>query len=143
MRLTRFYILPLSAVITVLTGCVDFLEDILPDNDRARIIDSWKCSESDTYLKSSLAVYWVSIEEHPADSAKILIYNFFDLDENLAAEAVVAGRNLNLPLQTLEGGFIFNGTGRVSNDASRIDWTYFLDDGSGEEVEITAVYTRN
>ncbi|MBL7111433.1 MAG: hypothetical protein ISS19_05790 [Bacteroidales bacterium] len=168
----------LFAVLVMLSGCIDFLGDDLPDDDRAIIIDSWKCNESDTYLnpasafhaarsgisehnkkylqriedsspqaarsfKSAMAIYWVHIEEHPEDSTKILIYNFFDLDENVAAEATVSGKNLYLPQQTLEGGFTFNGTGRVSREADKIDWTYSLDDGSGLEVEITAVYTRN
>ncbi len=136
----RIYIL--SGLILLLS-CEDFLPDILGDGDRTVIIDSWKCSESDTYLKSAMSVYWVHIEEFPGDSTKILIYNFFDLDENVAAEATVSGKNLYLPEQTLEGGFTFHGTGKVSREADKIDWTYYLDDGSGLEVEITALYTRN
>ena len=136
-------LLLLLLLLGLLPGCIDFLGEDLPGDDRARIIDSWKCTESDTYLKSAMAVYWVHIEEDPEDSTKILVYNFFDLDENVAAEVTVSGKNLTLPLQTLEGGFTFNGTGRVSGDADKIDWTYFLDDGSGVEAEITAVYTRN
>jgi hypothetical protein len=136
-------VLLLLAVLLIVQGCIDFTGDDLPSGDRDILIDSWKCTESDTYLKSAMAVYWVHIYEHPDDSTKILIYNFFDLDENVAATATVSGKNLTLPRQTLEGGFTFNGTGRVSQDAEKIDWTYFLDDGSGVEVEITAVYTRN
>ena len=142
MKKLNGYILFLLSGFILLSSCEDFLPFDLT-GDRADIIDSWKCDESDTYLKSAMSVYWVHIEEHPGDSAKILIYNFFDLDENIAAEATVSVKELNLKQQTLEGGFTFTGTGRVSREADKIDWTYTLDDGSGEEVEITAVYTRN
>jgi len=143
MKKLKVYIIFILSGFILLSSCEDFLPFDLTGDDRAIIIDSWKCDESDTYLKSSMAVYWVHIEEHPGDSAKILIYNFFDLDENIAAEATVSGKNLSLPEQTLEGGFTFTGTGKVSREADKIDWTYSLDDGSGIEVEITAVYTRN
>ena len=143
MRKQKDPILLLFVLLVFLPGCIDFPGDDPAGDDREILIDSWRCSESDTYLKSAMAVYWVHIYEHPDDTTRILIYNFFDLDEDIAAEAVVSGKNINLPEQILEGGFTFNGTGRVSREADRIDWTYYLDDGSGEEVEITAVYTRN
>ena len=143
MKKLKGYIIVFLSGLIVLSSCIDFLGDDPTGDDREILIDSWKCSESDTYLKSAMAVYWVHIYEHPDDTTRILIYNFFDLDEDIAAEAVVSGKNINLPEQTLEGGFTFNGTGRVSGDADKIDWTYYLDDGSGVEVEITAVYTRN
>ena len=141
-KTARYFLLFLSGWV-ILSSCEDFLGDEPVDDYRDAIIDSWKCSESDTYLKSTMAVYWVHIYEHPDDTNKVLIYNFFDLDEEVAAEAVVSGRNINLPDQTLEGGFTFHGSARISGGADRIDWTYYLDDGSGVEEEITAVYTRN
>ena len=137
-----YTILTLTGLI-ILTSCIDFTGDGLVTDGRDAIIDSWKCTESDTYLKSAMSVYWVHIFEHPIDSSRILIYNFFDLDEDIAAEAIVSGKNISLPDQTLEGGFTFHGSARISREADRIDWTYYLDDGSGKDTEITAVYTRN
>jgi hypothetical protein len=89
MKRTKSYILPGLLGLIILSSCEDFLGDLLVEGGRGAIIDSWKCTESDTYLKSTSAVYWVHIFEHPDDSARILIYNFFDLDEDIAADAVV------------------------------------------------------
>ena len=129
-------------LILFVTGCEELLTDLDASDDRERIVDTWKCNESDPYLKSARSVYWVEIDKHPSDSNRVIIFNFFDLDEDIYAEVIVSGNNLTLPNQTLEGGFTFHGSGQVSRNADEIDWEYFFDDGSGEDKKVTAVYTR-
>jgi hypothetical protein len=127
-------------LVILVSGCEDF--PIFPTGDDARekVSGLWLCDESDGYLKSALETYYVEIDPHPYDSTKVLISNFFNVDDD--AEAGISGTSLTLASQILEGGFTVHGSGVVSKNYTQIDWVYFVDDGSGTEYKVTAVYTK-
>ncbi len=129
----------LIVLISILTGCEDFLIDNNGD-PRNRIVGLWFCDESDDYLKSVMEKYYVGIDIHPSDSSRVLITNFFNIGDD--AEAILSGDRLTLPVQTLEGGFTVRGSGSVAKNDNQINWIYYVDDGSGVEYKITAVYTK-
>jgi hypothetical protein len=143
----------------MLHSCEDLLSDQEGGDPRDKLVDTWKVDESPANLKSAgnynpdveeaassayksgLEVYWVEIEKHIYDTSKIVIYNFYNVDA--AAEADLSGNTLSLARQTLRGGFTVSGSGQVQGSkANQIIWTYTVDDGSGQEERLTAVYTR-
>ncbi len=128
-------LLRLIFLVIIVSGCEDF--PIFNDGD---ISGLWLCNESGGYKKSALETYYVEINPHPADSTKVIISNFFNVDDD--AEAGISGTALTLPGQTLEGGFTVHGSGVISKNYTQIDWVYFVDDGSGEDNRVTAVYTK-
>jgi len=127
-------------LIILASGCEDF--PIFPDSSDARekVSGLWLCDESEGYLKSVEETYYVEIDPHPTDSVKVVISNFFNVDDD--AEATISGNRLTLASQTLEGGFTISGSGVISKNYTQIDWEYFVDDGSGEDYKVTAVYTK-
>ena len=124
-----------------LSSCEDLLTNLDSGITREKLIDTWKVDETPGSYKSALEVYWVEISEHPYDTSRVIIYNFYNVDAD--AEAVLSGSTLNLPVQTLEGGYTVSGSGEIQGSkANEIIWTYSVDDGSGVEDKVTAVYTR-
>jgi len=124
------------------SSCEDLLPELNTVVPRDKLIDTWKVTETTDPLKSAMNdVYWVNISKHPFDSNKLVIYNFYNVDSD--AEATLDGYTLNLPRQTLEGGYTVTGSGEIQGSkANEIIWTYTADDGSGEVEKGSAVYTR-
>ena len=132
----------LVVLILLVTGCEDLLTEFGIDDPRERITGSWICDENEGYLKSVQETYPVEIFLDPGDSTKVLVFNFFNLDPDISAEAIISGSRLTLPGQTLEGGFIISGSGVIAKGDTEINWNYSVNDGSGKIYEITAVYTK-
>lgn len=139
----KYRLFTLVVLITLFTGgCEDLLTDLGNDNIREKITGSWLCDESDGYLKSVEETYNVEIFLDPDDSTKVLIFNFFNLDPDISAEAILSGNRLILPGQILEGGFTISGSGSIAKSNTQIDWEYSVNDGSGQDYELTAIYTK-
>jgi hypothetical protein len=139
----RKYRKSLSLLIVLMlfvAGCEDFPIFTEGGDPREKLSGLWLCDESEGYLKSALETYYVEIDPHPYDSTKVLISNFFNVDDD--AEAGISGTSLTLASQTLKGGFTVHGSGVISKNYTQIDWVYWVNDGSGENYKITAVYTK-
>jgi hypothetical protein len=132
----------LMALILLVASCEDLLNGLENTDPRERITGSWICDESEGYLKSFLETYPVEIFLDPDDSANVLVFNFFNLDTDISAEAILSGSRLTLPGQTLEGGFIISGSGVIAKGDTEIEWNYSVNDGSGKPYELKAVYTK-
>jgi len=122
------------------SGCEEILIGPEGNDPRDKVAGLWLCDESDSYLKSVEEIYYVEIDPHPYDSLKVVISNFFNVNDE--AEATLSGSRLTLPSQILEGGFTISGSGVISKNYTEINWEYFVNDGSGENVKVTAVYTK-
>ncbi len=124
-----------------LTSCEDLLTDPDSGDPRDKLMDTWKCDESPGNYKSAMEVYWVEIFKHPYDTTRVVISNFYNVDAD--AEAILKDNTLTLPLQTIDGGYKVSGSGQIlGSKANEINWTYTVDDGSGEVYRASAVYTR-
>jgi hypothetical protein len=130
----------LILLVFILSGCEDFPIFPAGDNPRDKVSGLWLCDESGVYLKSALETYYVEIDPHPNDSSKVIISNFFNINDD--AEAIISGTKITLTIQTLQGGFTVNGSGVISKNYTQIDWLYYVDDGSGQDYKVTAVYTK-
>jgi hypothetical protein len=122
------------------TSCEDLLSGLL--EQRSRLVDDWRVDESATGNKSTNEIYWVAITEHPEDSTKVLISNFYNVGNGAMAEAALSGRNLTLHSQTLPGGFTVSGSGEIQSDWNEIVWSYSVDDGSGIADYFSATFNR-
>ncbi len=105
-----------------------------------RLEGRWSVEE-DNPFKSAEEIYPVYIDISPIDSNTILIDNFLKLDEG-AAIATINGMTLNLPNQSLPGGFDIYGSGTIASNYKKITWLYFVDDGSGYWIEVNSIYTK-
>lgn len=125
----------------VISSCEDLLGDLNSGITREMLVDTWKVEETPGQYKSDEEIYWVEISEHLTDTARIIIYNFYNVDAD--AEAVLSGTTLTLPQQTIEGDYTVEGSGEIQgNKGNEIIWSYSVDDGSGVSENITAIFTR-
>lgn len=136
------------AIVAVLTfSCEDILNTSSNSDIAKQLEGQWKCDEtsslykSATGLKSVDRIYYVNIYQTGSDSTIVQIDNFYELGDNVVASAVVNGNNITLQNRELEGGFTIRGSGTIASNLQTITWIYYVDDGSGEEDEVSATYT--
>ena len=127
----------ISMLAALLISCDELLDNPVDGDIRSKIEGVWHVEEdSQLFLTTN---YLVEISKHPWDSNKVYLDNIYNV--NSSAEAIVNGRNLTIPYQTMEGGFRIYGTGTVSKAYDEISWEYTVDDGSSQLDNVTAVYT--
>jgi hypothetical protein len=136
-------ILSLIGILSVMffTSC----EDLLDPRSSAEIVleleGQWMCDEESSVFKSTLLKYTVYISPSETDSNRIFISNFYQLGNGVEATALVSNYQITIPIQTLPGDYTVKGTGVIAENLKEISWTYYVDDGSGVEDEVTATYT--
>ncbi len=117
-------------------------ENILEDQAiRDEIIGDWKCNEESLYYKSIQNVYEVSIIGASV-SDQIYVDNFY----NITGARVLAEVNqysINVLHDSIKGGYTIQyAFGTISDDFSQIEWSYAIDDGSGQIDSVTATYLK-
>ena len=133
-------------IIVICIGAVSFsCEDILDLEDtgdpRDKIVDVWTCIENSQIFKSTTGSYTVEISKDQADSTKLIIENFYNLNREKYIKASLSGKSLAISNQNIEG-FIFNGSGTITNNYNKIEWTYKVELPDGDIDNVTAVYER-
>lgn len=118
------------------TGCEE-IDNTDPNTDpRDDFVGQWNCNETPAKKKNN---YRVNIEYDSDNSSQVLLFNFGLLGNTAAAYGIVAGDNVNIPLQDVSGGWSAQGQGELVND-NQIEWTYTLDNGS-DRIDYIATYT--
>ena len=129
------------SVMLLVTSC-DFGEDIDPDNSddpRDNIVDTWRSTEiSAIYGKSS---YLVDIAKEPLDSTKVVLSNFYNLGIDTEVKGTLNGYKIYISVQVVNGNEI-SGEGTIAGDFSVINFVYEVEDGSGEEDNVSAEFHR-
>jgi len=130
------------AALLLWTNSCEFAED-LAGTDAGKLEGVWQCEEESELLKSTSGIFYyeVTILQDEDVSNRIIIFNFYQLGPYVSAEATVSGLRINMNTE-LEGGFTANGTGTLSSNYKRIDWTYSVNDGSDVLDHVSATYTR-
>ncbi|GAB4292995.1 MAG: hypothetical protein Kow0068_18150 [Marinilabiliales bacterium] len=134
--------LTLSIILIFLVSCQpDENDDNLNDDVRDNLVKTWQCDEnSQIYSKSTMTIYTVDIQKDDSSQDDILIYNFYNLGNEYYVKASLSGSELKIIQQEISGHTV-NGTGIITNNFKRIDWQYYVDDGSGIDIDtVTAVY---
>lgn len=136
----------LTLISMLIYSCEDPLNTSTDSDIAEQLVGQWKCDESSTYYKSSGfkgtdRIYYVNIFQSGSDSTIVQIENFYELGSNVVARAEVSGSSIILKNETLDGGFSIRGSGTISSNLQTITWLYYVDDGSGEEDEVSSTYT--
>lgn len=110
-----------------------------PDVDpRDKFVGSWICNETSTQNGNS--TYNVIVSLNPTNSAQILLAQFYQMSSGQKVYAIVANNNATVPEQTLTG-LVIKGSGNYSTTTSKINWTYYVNDGADIDT-CTAVYSK-
>ena len=129
------------SVMLLVTSC-DFGEDIDPDNSddpRDNIVDTWRSTEiSAIFGKSS---YLVDIAKEPLDSTEVVLSNFYNLGIDTEVKGTLNGYKIYISVQVVNGNKI-SGEGTIAGDFSVINFEYDVEDGSGEEDNVSAEFNR-
>jgi hypothetical protein len=137
----KIFILAMLTSILFLNSCEDLLNDPSSTEITQSLEGSWKCDETSSIFKSTQDIYTVYISPSESDSTRIFISNFYALGENVEATALINGYSITMPTQTLPGDYEVRGSGTITTNLKQINWTYYVDDGSGQEDQVDAVYT--
>jgi hypothetical protein len=130
-----------AIVVTFLVySCEDTLDNLSSVEIAQQIEGEWQCDET-IIFKSTLDMFEVYISTSETDSTRIFISNFNGLGNDVDATALISGYTITIPTQKIAGDYEVRGSGTISNNLKEINWTYFVDDGSGIEDEFEAVYT--
>jgi hypothetical protein len=109
-------------------------DEPVTDDVITKITGLWKVAETNAALETDH--YEVTISK--TSEMTVSLKNFFG---DMLIDAEVEGLKLTIPSQTVSG-FVVSGTGAISDNYKKIDWTYTLTDENGPE-SYTAIYTRN
>lgn len=140
MKSIRF--LTLAIIISLFLYSCEDLSDTLTSAEIAQKLEgSWQCDETSSIFKSTEDIYSIYISLSESDSTRIFISNFYQLGNNVEATALVNGYTITIPTQLIAGDYEVRGSGSISSNLKEISLSYFVDDGSGQEDEVEAVYT--
>lgn len=140
MKSIRF--LTLAIIISLFLYSCEDLSDTLTSAEIAQKLEgSWQCDETSSIFKSTEDIYSIYISLSETDSTRIFISNFYQLGNNVEATALVNGYTITIPTQLIAGDYEVRGSGSISSNLKEISLSYFVDDGSGQEDEVEAVYT--
>ncbi len=136
MKLFKIQIL-IAFLALPLMSCID---EIVPPASEQEIITeisrTWSC---DMIEDGSFNLFFdVGISSDATDSNEISILNFHNSGETVIA---IVGKDLMIRFNQQVGNQVFEGTGEISNDYSRITWDYKIDIGEDELVIVTGTST--
>ena len=106
-----------------LTAMYSCEEDPLNNSDdpRDKYSGVWKCYETSELFGDQ--TYQVEIYKDDLSDNKIIINNFSGLGYGFEAFAIVDGKNLDFPQQTIDNTMI-SGSGEVVDNYNTIEWTF-------------------
>jgi len=134
--------LTLAIIISLFLYSCEDLSDTLTSAEIAQKLEgSWQCDETSTIFKSTEDIYSIYISPSETDSTRIFISNFYQLGNDVEATALVNGYTMTIPTQLIAGDYEVRGSGSISSNLKEISLSYYVDDGSGQEDEVEAVYT--
>ena len=120
-----------------LVSCID---EIAPDKTEKEIITeisrTWSCDMTED--GTPYTGFDITISSDINASNEISISNFHNSDEVVTA---IVGKDLMIRFNQQVGNQVFEGTGEISNDYSRITWNYKIDIGEDELVIVTGTST--
>lgn len=125
----------------ILYSCEDLLDNPSSKEIAQQLEGEWKCDETSSIFKSTEDIYTVYITPSETDSTRIFISNFYQLGNSVEATALINTYTITIPTQKIAGDYEIRGSGTISNNLKEIKWNYYVDDGSGIEDEVEAVYT--
>jgi len=133
------YAFILGAFISILYSCNPNDSNSTSSDPRNNFVGPWTCAETTTLNGSP--TFQVTISLDPSNSSQILLANFYGLGVNNKVYGVVANTNVTIPKQSVGGFTVNSGSGNITNNNTKINWTYVVNDGTDND-NCTAVYTK-
>ena len=118
-----------------------FISSCTKDDDstadpRDRFTGNWTHVEQSANFGTT--TYTISISKSNSDNTNIIVKNFYQLGTSTSAIVAVSDNNLTVGQQLVSGQNI-HGSGALTN--SKINWTYYTDDGANKDT-CTATSTK-
>jgi len=124
MKIYRF-LLAFLMILPFLQSCQEDITDL--SDPRDAIVKKWRVTDNSG--PAGTAGYDVTITKDANESTRVLFQNFHGLATSNKLYATIAGSNLTIPAQTLDGTYTIDGSGTISSDLSKITFNYTVDDG--------------
>jgi hypothetical protein len=133
----------LSVIALTFYSCEDTLTNLTNAEIALELEGQWSVDENSSIFKSVMQTYKADIFVSDTDDSTIEIFNFYGINQNAFAVAQVNGYNLTLaPGQKIDSDYtIVSGNATISKNFKTINWTFLIDDGSGEYDQVIATYT--
>jgi hypothetical protein len=115
-----------------------------PDNTdpRDKFVGNWTCNETSSLNKGKgSSSFTVTISLSTTNTSQINLANFYGMGTSKQVYAVVAGDNATIPDQSAGGFPSIKGSGSISSNNTKIDWSYYVNDGADIDT-CTAVYNK-
>lgn len=125
----------------ILFSCEEIFTPEESDDPRDKIVETWTCIEDESLLKTINDSYIVDISKSSKDSSYVIIDNFYQAGFGKDLKAKLQSKTLTITNEIIDG-FKVNGTGKISNNYNKIDWTYTVEHEDGDVYSVTAVYTK-
>jgi hypothetical protein len=128
-------ILTISSI-ALLTSCQLNDNEIFSD-ERDNIVNTWSCKE--TITGGETTTYDVNITRSEEDDGIVYFDNLFQLSSIVDVEM----NSFNLTIHEQEvAGWLLSGSGTINGDYTKISLSFSADDGSGEDMQVTAILTE-
>jgi len=129
-----YKILSLLALVLVLQSCEIEQDD---NNSRADFLGVWTCNE----IEGELAPQTYAVEIYAIGlSNSVGIIGLYNQGSGFVLNGEISGRNLLLPLQTVNGINI-GGSGTIGTSLDQITLNFTANDGSGND-QVKAILQR-
>ncbi len=133
-KLQTFIPVAFVALLIFFSGCEE-LDNTDPDTDpRDDFVGEWNCNEVPAKRNS----YRVNIDYDNSNNSQVLLFNFGLLGQSASAYGIVAGNDVTVPLQEIQGDWTVDGQGELT-DEETIEWTYTIDDGA-DRIDYIATF---
>ena len=136
-------VLLVISLFSLLLSCED---QVIKTTERDKIVGEWDVVEKEggavnvsVEKRSIQDAYIVHITRSTVFADEVYIYNFFQYQEDHYVPANIDGQTITIDKIELDDN-TYRGQGTISSDHHKITWTYWVDEGYGEE-EYTAVYS--
>ncbi len=111
-----------------IVGAWDVLEDI------------YEPTNASIQIRNINLAYEAYITRSEVFADEVYIYNFFDIAQDYYIPASVDGLNITIDEITLRD-YTIRGSGTISSDHQKIEWSYWVEQPSGESHNYRATYT--
>jgi hypothetical protein len=135
--MNKYLLLLASVLLIIAVSCEPEDPDDITEDPREKIENTWRCDENSQVF--STTTYTVDVKIDAASDNDVLIYKFYNLGSDKFLHATLSGTSLSITNQTIDGNVV-NGNGLILNNYKKIQWTYYVDDGSGVIDTVTADY---
>jgi len=133
-------------IIGFILSLVSCEKQVEQTQERDKIVGEWDVVEKEggatqasVQQRSIQDAYIVHITRSEVFADEVYIYNFFQYQEDHYVPANVDDKTITIDKIELDDN-VYRGQGTISSDYHTITWTYWVDEGYGEQ-EYTAVYS--